>query len=246
MATTLYVHPGSHPSMAARLMLERKGIDYRRRDLMPAIHKLVLRAQGFPGATAPALRIDDRKVQGSRQIARELDRVKPDPPLFPSDPGRRTEVEDAERWGDEVLQPKPRRLSWWAFKRDRSPLASYSQGYRLGVPIGLAVKTAAPIVWLAARYNDATDERVRADLASLPGDLNRIDRWISDGVLGGDEPNAADYQIATSLRLLITMDDVRPAIEGRSAGELAMRLVPAFPGRLPPIFPPAWLEGLRR
>jgi hypothetical protein len=32
MKVTLYVIPGSHPGVAARLMLERKGVDYRRID----------------------------------------------------------------------------------------------------------------------------------------------------------------------------------------------------------------------
>ena len=42
MSATLYVIPGSHPSMAARLMLERKGIEDKRRDLMPVIAKPVI------------------------------------------------------------------------------------------------------------------------------------------------------------------------------------------------------------
>ena len=64
---------------------------------------------------------------------------------------------------------------------------------------------------------------MRADLAALPGALERIDDWIEEGVLGAETPNAADLQIATSVRLLMTLDDVRPAIEGRPAGELATR-----------------------
>jgi glutathione S-transferase len=63
--------------------------------------------------------------------------------------------------------------------------------------------------------------------------------------MGGDEPNAADYQIAPSVRLAMTFDDLRPAIEPRPAGRLATRLIPEFPGRTPPIFPAEWLEGLR-
>ena len=73
MDARLYVIPGSHPSMTARLMLERKGIPYRRVDLMPVISKAALRAVGFPGITVPALKIDGLRVQGSRQIARTLD-----------------------------------------------------------------------------------------------------------------------------------------------------------------------------
>ena len=239
----LYVIPGSHPSLTARLMLERKGIPYKRIDLMPVVAKGVVKALRFPGITVPALKIDDRRIQGSREIARELDRIRPEPPLFPADAAARAKVEEAERWGDEVFQEKPRRVSWWALRRNRQPLASYAQGARLGIPIGLAVKTGQPIVAAAAKLNEATDENVRADLASLPADLDRIDAWIAEGVLGGEQLNAADLQIATSLRLLMTLEDLRPAIERRPAGELAMRAVPDFPGRTPPILPKEWLAG---
>ncbi len=239
----LYVIPGSHPSRTAMLMLERKGIPFKRVDLIPVVSKGILRAQRFPGITVPALKLDGTRVQGSREIARELDRIQPEPPLFPSDPELREKVEEAEAWGD-AFQQKPRRFSWWAFKRDRAPMASYSEGARLGIPVDLAVKTGGPIVSLSARFNGATDENVRSDLASLRGDLDRIDSWIADGVLGGPQPNAADYQIAPSVRLLMTMDDLRPAIQARPAGEFATRVVPDFPGRMHPVFPAEWLEGL--
>ena len=241
---TLYVIPGSHPALTARLMLDRKSIPFKRVDLMPVISKGVLKALRFDGITVPALKIDGKRIQGSREIARELDRVRPEPPLFPSDPDARAKVEDAERWGDEVFQGRPRHIIWWALRRNRAPLASYSEGAQLGVPVGLAVKTGAPIVAAAAKLNDATDENVRADLAALPADLDRIDAWIAAGVLGGEQPNAADLQIATSLRLLMTLEDLRPAIENRPAGELALRAVPDFPGRTPPVLPAQWLAGL--
>src|SRR3954449_5485235 len=128
MNARLYVIPASHPSIAAALMLEHKGIDYKRTDLMPVVSKGVLRAVGFPGITVPALKIDGRKVQGSRQIARELERLRPEPPLFPADPELRSEVEEAERFGDERLQHPLRQLAWWALKKNRTPLRSYSEG----------------------------------------------------------------------------------------------------------------------
>lgn len=227
------------------MMLDAKGIPYKRVDLMPVIAKAALRAVGFPGITVPALKIDGRKVQGSREIARELDRIKPDPPLLPADPAARAAVEQAESWGDEVLQPIARRILWNALRRDRAPLVSYSEGARLGVPVGLAVKTGQPLVALSARLNEASDENVRADLAALPGILQRIDDWIADGTVGGEVPNAADLQITTSVRLLMTLQDLREAIAARPAGELAMRVAPDYAGDAPPILPPAWLEPLR-
>jgi glutathione S-transferase len=76
--------------------------------------------------------------------------------------------------------------------------------------------------------------------------LQRIDDWIAAGVLGGDQPNAADFQIAPSLGLALTLEDLRPAIENRPAGQLAKRIVPGYPGHTPPSLPAAWLEPLRR
>lgn len=245
MDARLYVIPASHPSYAAALILEHKGIPYKRTDLMPVVSKAALRAVGFPGVTVPALKIDGDKVQGSRQIARELERLRPEPPLFPSDPAKRAEVEEAERFGDEELQHPIRQLLWWGFKQDRNPMKSYSEGAKLGVPIDFAVKTGGPLVALAARFNEATDENARAALEKLPGLLDRVDAWAESGVLNGEQLNAADFQIGPSIGLAMTLDDLRPAIENRPAGALARRIVPNYPGRMPPVLPAEWLASLR-
>ncbi len=245
MSTRLYVIPASHPSIAVQLMLEHKGIEYKRTDLLPVISKGVLRAVGFSGITVPALKIDGDKVQGSRQIARELDRLRPQPPLFPDDPQQRAAVEEAERFGDEELQTPIRQILWWGIKRDREPLRSYSEGARIGMPIGLAMKTAAPIVALSARFNEASDANARKALEALPAMLDKVDAWIESGVLGGEQLNAADFQIAPSIGLAMTLDDLRPAIENRPAGALAKRLVPNYPGHMPPVLPAEWLTPLR-
>ena len=242
----LYTIPGSHPAMTVRRMLELKGIDYKRVDLMPVVSKGVLRAMRFPRNTVPAAKINGRRVQGSREIAHELDLLAPDPPMYPPEGPERERVEEADRWGDEVLQAPVRRMLWNAVRRDRAPMEGMSQGAKLGVPIGFAIKTGGPLVAAASKLNKASDENVRADLAALPGMLQRIDDWIADGTLGGPVPNAADLQIAASLRLAMMLDDVRPAIEGRPAGEMALRAIPDYPGKVPPILPPEWLEPLGR
>ncbi|MFN8114079.1 MAG: glutathione S-transferase family protein [Solirubrobacterales bacterium] len=244
MKARLFTIPASHPGWTVRLMLERKGIPYSRIDLVAVISKPILRAAGFPGVTVPALRIDGRKVQGSRAIGQELERLVPDPPLFPADADARAKVEEAEAWGDEVLQDVARRLVWNLLSKDSGAIESYLKGAKLGLPVPVAAKTAPPIAKLSARFNKADDAHAIADLAALPGLLDRIDGYIADGVIGGTEPNAADFQIAPSVALLMTMDDLRPHIESRPAGELARRVVPDFPGHTPPGFPAAWLEPL--
>ncbi len=245
MKVRLFTIPGSHPGIAARLMLEHKAIPYQRTDLLPVISKVALKALRFERVTVPALTIDGRRVQGSRQIARELDLIKPEPPLYPSDPEKRAAVEEAERFGDEELQHPVRQILWWCLRKDSAPLRSYSEGARIGVPIDLAVRTAAPIVALSARFNEAGDDNVRHDLEALPSLLERIDEWIAAGVLDGPELYAADFQIAPSLRLAMTLEDLRPLIEGRPAGKLAMRVAPDYPGEAPPTLPGAWLEPLK-
>lgn len=246
MNARLFVIPASHPSISAELMLEHKGIPYKRTDLLPVISKGVLRGLGFARNTVPALKVDGAKIQGSRPIARELDRLRPDPPLLPRDPETRAAVEEAERFGDEELQHPIRQILWWSIKRNRAPLRSYSEGAKIGMPIGLAMKTAAPIVALSARFNEASDDNVKRDLAALPELLDKVDRWIAAGVLNGEQLNAADFQIAPSLGLALTLDDLKPAIEGRPAAELARRVVPDYPGRMPPVLPADWLTPLRR
>ncbi len=245
MNARLFTIPASHPSWAARLMLERKGIAYKRVDLVAGVHRLVLRAARFPGVTVPALILDGRRIQGTGAIARELDRIVPEPPLLPADPAQRARVEEAERWGDEELQPVPRRLAWNLLKRDRAPVRGYLEGSRTGLPVAVAAATAGPIIALAYKVNGADDDNVRADLEALPAMADQIDALIADGVIGGADPNVADYQIATSVALLLTMADIRPLLAGRPAEELARRLVPGFPGHVPPALPSEWLQPLR-
>lgn len=240
----LYTIPGSHPGVAAQLMLKHKGIEFKRTDLFPVISKLVVRGLRFPRQTVPAMKIDGRRVQGSREIARELDQLRPEPALFPADPEKLAAVEEAERFGDEELQHPIRQLIWWALKKDKAPLRSFSEGARLGIPIGLAIKTAAPIVALSAHFNEASDENVRSDLAALGGLLDRVDELIAAGTIDGDELNAADFQIGPSVRLAMTFQDLRPMIEARPAGRLAKRVQPEISGDIPPILPPAWLQPL--
>src|SRR3954468_22289230 len=113
MSIKLYGTPPSPPSHSARLMLEYKGLDHRVIWLLPGMWPALLRTRGFRGGTVPAMKIDGRRIQGSTLISQELERVKPEQPLFPADAEQRAKVQDAERWGDQVLQNVPRRIIRW-------------------------------------------------------------------------------------------------------------------------------------
>jgi glutathione S-transferase len=242
MRTKLYVLPASHPSMTAELMLKRKGVDYKRRDLLFLMHVLVVKARRFRGRTIPALIWEDgRKVQGTRNIARFLDEERPDPPLFPADPEQRRKVEEAEQWGDEQLQDPVRRLIWIALGRDHSTAKDFLRGYKLGVPTSIAAATSGPIIWGEAKLNKASDETAQSDLQRLPEMIDYVDQLLAQGVIGGDEPNAADYQIATSVRLLMAFDQLQPLFDGRPAAAWAEKIAPDPGGRVPAALPADWI-----
>jgi glutathione S-transferase len=235
----LYSLSLSHPGHAARLMLERKGIEHEVVDLQAGFHPLQLRAAGFRGGTVPALKLDGRRVQGSRRISRALEQLRPDPPLFPA--ARRAAVEEAEAWGEHELQPVPRRLFRWATSHDGDLRRWLAEDVaRLPAPALMALGY-VPLARVFARMAGASEARVRADIAELPGKLDRVDELIAAGTIGGAEPNAADFQIATTVRVLLAFDDLRGRVDGRPAAELAMRILPRFPGPIPRTLPAEWL-----
>lgn len=235
MPHTLFVIHGSHPCATVERAFELKGVPFRRVELPPVVHVPVQRAL-FPGRTVPGLRLaDGSKLQGSREIVGWLDRTVPEPPLYPADPAARAEVEAAEAWGEEIYQPIPRRLLWPALAASPRSMTSFQSGGRLpALPEPVLLALAPLITRIERRLNDATDARVRADLADLPGHLDRIDEWIAAGVLGGEQPNAADLQIAAATRLAMTMEDLAPLLADRPAREHALRLFPGAPGRVAP------------
>ena len=114
MKAKLYVILGAHPSRTAMLMLQHKGIEYETVEIPPGLQPFAMRLLGFkadPGfsrqvddrrppmlraadrlGTVPALRLGERRVMTNRNIARFLDELSPDPPLFPEDPEHRRQL----------------------------------------------------------------------------------------------------------------------------------------------------------
>ena len=242
MRARLYTISLSHPGMASRLALERKGIDHEVVNLLPGMHPIALRAVGFRGSTVPALKIGSERVQGSLRIVAHLERIHPDPPLYPADAERRLAVEEAERWGEATLQPLPRRIFRYAATRSQE-LRLWTARDVVGMPVpALAAAANKPVAALMARLVGANEVRVREDVQTLPQTLDRVDELIERGTIGGETPNAADLQILTSIRTLESFTDLAPLLAGRPASAAAARIVPRMPGPAPVHLPKAWLD----
>jgi glutathione S-transferase len=248
MKATLYVILGSHACRSGMLMLEHKGIPYRRVDLPAGLHPFALRLLGFAGnrsrmrsldgrpdrtlatadrmGTVPALRVGDQRVKTNRGIARFLDELSPEPPLLPAEPALRSAVEEAESWGDDVLQMAARRLVLAASLRGPDALINRADDGRLGPLLWRHARVRLIGARLVAHVFAADAEAERELLASVPGMLDRIDGWIAAGVLDGAELNAADFMIAPSLALLCYRADLLTEIERRAAMRLVDRVLP--------------------
>ncbi len=236
----LYVTPGSHPCAAVEAALRCKSIEFRRVDLLPLVPVLAGPVL-YGGTTVPGMRIGSERILGSRAIMRRLDAIEPEPPLLPAEGEARERVLEAERWGDEVFQPVPRRLIDAAFLRDAASMESYAGDAKLPLPRSVLRPGLPLTARLMARKNGARDERARADLAALPAHLDRVDGWIGEGLLGGADPNAADLQIGSTIRLLASIGDVAPLIDGRPSARLA-DYFPPIAGSVPAgTLPAEWL-----
>ena len=221
MPARLYWFPLSHPAHAVRRMLELKGIEYELATVLPGTQRMHLRLVGFRGGTVPALKLDGRRVQGSRAIARALEAARPDPPLFPTDRA-------VETWADEELQMVPRRILRWGLTWDAELRRWISEASGVPAP-GAVGALGLPAAKYYARAVGADEAAVRRALDELPGMLARVDALLADGVLtpGGagrrDAPGALQRARARRLR--------RPARPGRRAPvrRARARAVPRLP-----------------
>jgi glutathione S-transferase len=246
MAVRLYWSPLSHPSQTVRKMLDLKDVQYELVNVLPFNQRIHLRLAGFRGGTVPAVKLNGRRVQGSREIARMLDELWPDPPLYPGDPGLRKQVEAAERWGDEQLQPVPRRIARFGATRNLELRRWGAHSAQMPAPALLA-RLSVPAARYFARTVEsdgrrATEAGIRADLEALPGLLDHADRLFAEGILQTDPPNAATLQVLSSIRLLDGHADLHDAIADRPSVRAARQLFPDYPGEIPRFLPPEWLK----
>jgi glutathione S-transferase len=238
----LYMFPGSNSSIIGQLMLDHKGVDYKLVKLPPGLHAFIMLALGFETMGVPAIKWNGRRVQGTRSISRALDEIEPAHPLFPSDPAQRKAVQDAERWGEE-LQNATRRVFYAGARRDRKAFRSVIvAGRSFPMRVFLWVGT-GPIIRLATGAHRATEDAAREDVSLVPERLDQIDAWIAEGILGGPELNAADFQIGVNVSAMLASEDLVPYVVGRPAEALARRVLPEYGGHVGRVLPREWLPA---
>lgn len=231
---TLHAVPPSHPCMTVAAALQLKGLEFERIDF-PHTERLARMQEiyGEGNSTVPGALIDGEPVHGSRAILARLEQLEPEPSLYPSE-----EVREAERWGDQELQDLGRCLPWGAMYFRPESMGTFAGGGPLDAP---GTDFAIKFVRATWRYHGITAARLHADLAGLAAKIEHVERLAEDGVIGGEQPNAADLQIGATIRVLMPIGDLRPVLTDTAAERIAVRLFPDYPGEVPAgAYPSGW------
>jgi glutathione S-transferase len=221
MTATLYAIPGSHAVRTGELMLEHKGVSFRRVNFPPGPHRVLVRVMGFRGDRVPAVKFaDGRRAQGTRELPRVLDEMVPDRPLVPDDPY----ALEVEVWADEVLQQWARRMVAAAGARDPDALAGRGAHGRLGVLLTRYDRSRRVVARAVLMVFGATKERQRDDVERTGEILDQVDAWIDEGVLNGEELRSPDFAVASSLALVEYILALQPELRRRPAMALLDRV----------------------
>jgi len=134
----------------ARWALDYKGVPHRRRAITPPEHVKIARRLS-DGRTFPVLELDGEAIGDSTRIIAALERLRPEPALYPSDPVERRRALELEDFFDEELGPHLRRALFHAVLPDADFASAFltvgtgavtQRLYRLCFPLVRAVMRA--------------------------------------------------------------------------------------------------------
>jgi len=237
---TLHLLPQSHPCLTVREALRLKGADFEEVVMETGAHAAEMeRLYGAGNATVPGLMIGEEAIHGSTGILWRLEQEFPEPPLYPEPNAER--IREVELWADRELQDLGRWLPFGALHFRPESLGTFAGAGPLD-PAG--TDFAIQFLRRAWKYHDLSAVKLADAIARVPGILAEIESRAEDGLVDGPEPNAADLQIGSTVRVLMTVGDLGPLLGGTAAERIARRYFPEYPGSIPPgAFPPDWVPS---
>jgi glutathione S-transferase len=178
------------------LGLGHKGLTADWVDVDPTDRSEVERVSGQP--LVPVLELDGRVIVDSTAILEELERLRPEPPLYPADSARRAEVEFFVDWFNRVWKRPPNELeaelttaqpsaetverlgAEIAGALDRFEALLNGRDYLFGA-FGVADCIAFPFLKYAVLHDPADEElfhRILVEHQRLDGRYPRLEAWI--------------------------------------------------------------------
>lgn len=192
----LYQFELSHYAEKVRLMLDYKGLAYRKIEVTPGIGQLELfRLSGQ--RQVPVLKDGSEVIADSTAIAEYLDRKYPDRPIIPADSKQRGLCLLMEQWADESIGLNARKVMLGALGQDQSFRKAFLPATTPDLLRGLVGSVPNEIfsvlglgVGLGPEALKTAQDAMKRDLASLCFIL------LDQPYLLGDSPTMADFAVA--------------------------------------------------
>lgn len=221
----LYQFELSQYSEKVRLILDYKGLQYRKIEVTPGVGQVEL-FQMTGKRQVPVLKDGTQIVADSTEIAKYLDRYYPDRPLIPTDPKQRGLCLLIEEWADESIGIKGRKALFGALSKDRNLRRSLLPAATPDLVKTLAETVPNEVFKVLGFGVGFSPDAVKSAEADLKQDLEALCLLLADSpYLVGDRPTLADFAVA-GLSILLKFPtepylDLPATLRGKGVPELA-------------------------
>lgn len=192
----LYQFELSHYCEKVRLILDYKGLPYRKIEVTPGIGQLDLyRMSGQ--RQVPVLKDGTEIIADSTAIAKYLEQRYPEQPIIPADPKQRALCFLLEEWADEAVGLNARKAMIGAFSQNpafRKALLPSATPDFLKSLVEAVPREALDVLGLGAGFGA---DAVKAAREALQQDLESLCVLLQDSsYLVADHPTLADFAVA--------------------------------------------------
>jgi glutathione S-transferase len=202
----LYQWELSQYSEKVRLILDYKGLDYRKIEVTPGIGQIELfRLTGQ--RQVPVLKDGNKYIADSTEIAKYLDLKYPERPLIPQDPKQKALTLLIEEWADESIGIKGRKALFSAISQSQNFRKSLLPTSTPDIFKNLVEGVPSDILSVLGVGVGYSPDVVRSAITDLKQDLEALTLLLADSpYLTGDEPTLADLAVA-GLSILLKFPD---------------------------------------
>ncbi len=192
----LYQFELSHYCEKIRLILDYKGLPYRKIEVTPGIGQLDLYKLSGQ-RQVPVLKDGAEVIADSTAIAKYLDQRYPERPILPADPKQRALCLILEEWADESIGLNARKAMLGAFSQNptfRKALLPSSTPDFLKNLVEAVPREALDVLGMGTGFGP---DAVKAAWQTMQQNLESLTVLLQDSsYLLGDEPTLADFAVA--------------------------------------------------
>ncbi|MEM7726026.1 MAG: glutathione S-transferase family protein [Cyanobacteria bacterium P01_A01_bin.45] len=221
----LYQFELSQYSEKVRLILDYKGLEYRKIEVTPGIGQVELfRMTGQ--RQVPVLKDGNKFIADSTKIAKYLDEHYPEKPIIPTDVRNRGLCLMIEEWADESIGTKSRKALFGAISQNQSLRKSLLPSSTPDIVKSLVEGVPGDFLQALGTGVGYSQDAVNSAIADLRQDLEALTLLLTDSpYLCGDQITLADLSVAGVSLLLKFPDgeylDLPSSVRGKGIPSLA-------------------------